>query len=96
MKLSNFDWDETKNFDNIEKHGVSFVDAQRAFQDKQRIIFEDARHSENEKRYFCIGKAHGGIMTVRFTYRAGRIRIFGAGYWRKGKRIYEKENHIHE
>lgn len=29
-------------------------------------------------------------MTVRFTYRERRIRIFGAGYWRKGKRIYEK------
>jgi hypothetical protein len=31
-------------------------------------------------------------MTVRFTYRAGVIRIFGAGYWRKGKKIYEREN----
>jgi hypothetical protein len=32
----------------------------------------------------------GGVMTVRFTYRAGRI--FGASYWRKGKRIYEQQN----
>ncbi len=31
-------------------------------------------------------------MTVRFTYRAGRIRIFGASYWWKGKRIYEQQN----
>ena len=31
-------------------------------------------------------------MTVRFTYRGGRIRIFGTGYWRKGKRIYEQQN----
>jgi hypothetical protein len=31
-------------------------------------------------------------MTVRFTYREARIRIFGAGYWRKGKRIYEQQN----
>ncbi|WP_297823748.1 hypothetical protein [uncultured Paraglaciecola sp.] len=23
-----------------------------------------------------------------------RIRIFGAGYWRKGKKIYEQENKI--
>ena len=29
----------------------------------------------------------GGVMTVRFTYRDGSIRIFGAGYWRKGKKI---------
>jgi hypothetical protein len=25
--------------------------------------------------------------------RENMIRIFGAGYWRKGKKIYEKENH---
>lgn len=96
MKPSNFDWDEAKQLENIKKHGVTFQDAQLAFQDEQRIILEDVRHSKNEQRYFCIGKAHGGIMTVRFTYRDVRIRIFGAAYWRKGKKIYEKENHIHE
>jgi hypothetical protein len=31
-------------------------------------------------------------MTVRFTYGKSKIRIIGAGYWRKGKKIYEKEN----
>jgi hypothetical protein len=35
-------------------------------------------------------------MTVRFTYRSEVIRIFGAGYWRKGKQIYEHENQIHK
>jgi len=42
-----------------------------------------------------LGKVSGGIVTVRFTYRLNKIRIFGAGYWRKGKKIYEKENKIH-
>ena len=41
---------------------------------------------------FCFGEVEGGILTVRFTYRGGVIRIFGAGYWRKGKAIYEREN----
>jgi hypothetical protein len=31
-------------------------------------------------------------LTVRFTYRQGVIRIFGAGYWRRGKQLYEREN----
>ena len=35
-------------------------------------------------------------MTLRFTYRESVIRIIGAGYWRKGKRIYERENQVHE
>jgi uncharacterized DUF497 family protein len=33
-----------------------------------------------------------GVMTVRFTWRDNRIRIFGAGYWRKGKTVYERAN----
>jgi len=37
------------------------------------------------------GKVDDEIMTVRFTYRAEKIRIIGAGYWRKGKKIYESE-----
>jgi hypothetical protein len=28
------------------------------------------------------------IVTVRFTIREEIIRIFGAGLWRKGRRIY--------
>jgi len=37
-------------------------------------------------------KVDDGILTVRFTYRDEIIRIFGAGYWRKGKKTYEKNN----
>ena len=35
-------------------------------------------------------------MTVRFTYRDDVIRIFSAGYWRKGKQVYEREHQVHE
>jgi hypothetical protein len=38
-----------------------------------------------------MGKVDEGIMTVRFTYRKRKIRIIGAGYWRKGKDIYYAE-----
>ena len=86
-----FEWDEQKNRDNQAKHGVSFEDAQAAFADPQRVIVEDLEHSTDEPRYFCLGRAGGGILTVRFTYRQGAIRIFGAGYWRKGKSRYEEE-----
>jgi len=88
-----FEWDDAKDRINRVKHGVPFVLAQMAFFDARRVIAEDLAHSSNEPRYFCFGKVGDGIMTVRFTYRDGRIRIFGAGYWRKGKRIYEQQNH---
>jgi len=87
-----FEWDPAKDRLNRLKHGVSFMAAQAAFFDPRRVIAEDLDHSGAERRYFCFGMVAGGVMTVRFTYRAGRIRIFGAGYWRKGKRIYEQEN----
>ena len=92
---SHFEWDETKNRENQKKHGISFEIAQYAFADENRIILEDLGHSEIEKRYYCIGKIAEGIVTVRFTYRRNVIRIFGAGYWRKGKNIYEEENKIY-
>ncbi|HUD89191.1 MAG TPA: BrnT family toxin [Xanthobacteraceae bacterium] len=87
-----FEWDDVKDRANRIKHGVSFAAAQAAFFDPRRVIAEDLEHGGAETRYFCFGKVADGVMTVRFTHRAGRIRIFGAGYWRKGKRIYEQQN----
>ena len=95
MAESTFEWDDAKNAVNIEKHGVAFTDAQRAFFDPKRVILKDVGHSEAEDRFFCIGCVDGGIMTVRFTYRTPKIRIFGSGDWRKGKQIYETRNQIY-
>ncbi|MBI2421163.1 MAG: BrnT family toxin [Candidatus Levybacteria bacterium] len=91
---TSFEWDERKNTENLKKHGVDFETAQFAFIDSRRVIAQDLTHSKREKRYFCFGKVKGEILTVRFTYRSNRIRIIGAGYWRKGKSIYEKQNKI--
>ena len=92
MSKDSFDWDTEKDLINQAKHGVSFSEAQYAFADPHRVIAQDLSHSQSEKRYYCFGKVGGGVMTVRFTYRGRVIRIFGAGYWRKGKKIYEREN----
>lgn len=89
-----FEWNEDKNQQNIQKHGVSFEEAQDAFFDEHRIIIEDLKHSHVEQRYFCIGNCARGIATVRFTMRYDSIRIIGAGYWREGKQRYEQEHDI--
>jgi len=95
MAKARFEWDSVKDQENQEKHGVAFAMAQVAFADPRRVIAEDLSHSSTEKRYYCFGKVGGGILAVRFTYREDVIRIYGAGYWRKGKRIYERENPVH-
>ncbi|MEI8093893.1 MAG: BrnT family toxin [Spirochaetales bacterium] len=86
----NFEWDDSKNQSNLEKHGVTFETAQRAFADTNRLIVRDDDHSTpSEVRYFCYGKVEGSILTVRFTIRENAIRIFGAAHWRQGVKRYE-------
>ncbi|MBL8023129.1 MAG: BrnT family toxin [Elusimicrobia bacterium] len=94
--MLHFEWDETKDTENQKKHGVSFSLAQHAFADPIRVISNDLAHSDSERRFYCFGKAGTGVLTVRFTYRKDIVRIIGAGYWRKGRTIYETENKIHE
>jgi uncharacterized DUF497 family protein len=90
-----FQWDERKAAQNQRKHGISFALAQQAFLDPKRVIARDLKHSEAEQQYYCIGRVGEGIVTVRFTFRRRTIRIIGTGYWRQGRRLYEKQNQIH-
>lgn len=95
MTKARFEWDDEKDKENQLKHNVSFALAQHAFLDPHRIIAEDVSHSSDENRFYCIGLVNDGILTVRFTHRRNVIRIYGAGYWRKGRKIYEEQNKIY-
>ena len=92
MKKACFEWDDEKDKENQVKHYVPFSLAQQAFLDPHRLIVEDIEHSTEENRYYCIGRVGNGILTVRFTYRGNIIRIYGAGFWRKGRKTYEEQN----
>ena len=92
-----FEWDPRKNEINWEKHGIRFDVAQKAFFDRNRVIAIDTRHSTRvERRMFCYGKTGDDIITVRFVIRHGIIRIFRAGFWREGRRKYEKANGLQQ
>jgi uncharacterized DUF497 family protein len=95
MGRTRFKWDEEKDRINRSKHNVSFALAQRAFFDPHRVIVEDILHTTEEERFYCIGRVDDGIITVRFTFGGDVIRIYGAGYWRKGRKIYEEQNKIY-
>lgn len=97
IKWVDFEWNGEKDEINQEKHGISFLKAQQAFADPKRVILLDRKHStQQEQRYFCVGKVEEEILTVRFTWREGRIRIFGAGFWRQGRSRYEEKNRLSE
>jgi uncharacterized DUF497 family protein len=93
---SSFEWDPAKDAANQLKHGVSYFEAQSAFLDASRAIAKDVTHSKTEERWYCFGKVEDRIMTVRFTYRDQVIRILGAGYWTKGRKVYEAQTTIHK
>lgn len=87
-----FAWDQKKEATNRQTHDVDFETAKLAFNDPHRVILADEKHSVKEARLFCFGMVKARVLTVRFTMREGVCRIIGAGYWRTGKKIYEKEN----
>ncbi len=51
----NFEWDETKNRINQEKHGVSFEEAKEVFDDALQISKLDHRFNYFEERWITLG-----------------------------------------
>jgi uncharacterized DUF497 family protein len=68
--------------------------ATKAFDDPKLVPAEDAEHSAREQRDLAFGRVADGVLTVRFTLRGERVRIIGAGYWRRGRTYYEKANRL--
>jgi uncharacterized protein len=95
VERGDFVWDADKEYENIWKHGVDFTEAAKVFMDAHRVIIRDIGHSAQEERYHCFGRVEDGVLTVRFTYRGDKIRMIGAGYWRKGRDVYEEKNRIY-
>ncbi len=87
-----FECDPDKEAANLAKHGVDFSAVELVFRDPRRIIKKDKKHStDEENRFYAVGHDGKGVLTVRFTWRSGRARIIGAGYWRKQKKDYENQ-----
>ena len=89
IEYGSFIWDSKKEIINLWKHGIDFKRASEVFMDPFRKIIDDFDHSGRERRFYCIGMVGSDIVTVRFVRREDKIRIFGAGQWRKGREIYE-------
>jgi uncharacterized DUF497 family protein len=91
MDNVHFEWNASRDEANQRKHGVGFFEAIEAFADPFALHAVDDAHSAAEPRWFCVGRTRRGIVTVRYTRRRGVVRIIGAGYWRKGRKLYENE-----
>ncbi|MFC1701670.1 BrnT family toxin [Pseudomonadota bacterium] len=78
MKDIVFEWDETKNKINVQKHGVSFEEAESVFFDEFALLIADPDHSENEDRFVLLGlSAKLRLLLVCHCFEAddGLIRV---------------------
>jgi uncharacterized DUF497 family protein len=75
-----FEWDNDKAQRNVEKHGVSFEEAESVFEDPNFMMFRDDDHSlPGEERFVSIGLTiRGRLVVVAHTDRGDRIRIISA------------------
>ena len=92
MKEAEFEWDQWNVQKNEEKHGVSALEAESAFHDRDHRLFEDRVHSTNrEKRYILYGRSiENRVLMLAFTYRKNRIRVITARpASRRERRVYE-------
>jgi len=86
-----FDWDDEKADANLKKHGISFEEAVKVFDDPNAIEIVDEGHSTEESRFSIIGLAGLRLLYVVFTVRRNVIRIIHARHAdRKMRRIYEE------
>lgn len=87
--MCNLNGDASKEAENLAKHGVDFSRVGIAWSDPHRLVFRYPGMGCDELRWQFAGHDGHGALTVRFTIRSGVIRVIGAGYWRKQRRIYE-------
>jgi len=59
-----FDWDSTKDQQNIRKHRISFRQAATIFRDPNQLSIYDQEHSQEEERWITMGIDSTGVVRV--------------------------------
>ena len=87
-----FEWDENKAASNLNKHGVSFVEAVTVFGDPLSDTLPDPDHSLEERRFIIIGSSESGkILVVAHTDDGETVRIISAREATRGEiKFYEE------
>jgi uncharacterized protein len=88
--VADFEWDEAKAKENLEKHGIDFADAATVFSDTMALTIPDPA-SEEEGRFVTLGTdALERLLVVAYTWREDRIRLISARKaTRRERRQYE-------
>ena len=83
-----FEFDDLKSRMNEKKHGIDFLEAQKLWEDPDRI--EVPARTSDEPRLVIIGKIDNIYWSGIITYRGDKIRIISVRRSRKEEiEIYE-------
>lgn len=81
MQYISFEWNQSKAKTNLQKHGISFEEAQSVFYDENALLIPDPGHSEDEQRFVILGLSERlRLLIVCHCYRQNDevIRIISA------------------
>jgi hypothetical protein len=81
-----FEWDQSKNEHNEDKHRISFQDAILVFNDPRRLKIDTTRPEYGEQRSKALGNLGPFVIAVVFTTRGDCKRIIPARRARKDER----------
>lgn len=89
--VDGFDWDDNNRIKNWVNHQVSPTECEEAFFNLPLALAHDARHSQDEIRYFLLGQTNAGRrLFIAFTLRDNSIRVVSArDMSRKERQTYE-------
>lgn len=90
--MDGFDWDEWNRNKNWISHKVTFRECEEVFFDKHVVVYEDTKHSTNEKRFGILSKtANDRLLHINFTVKEHKIRVISARDMnRKERKHYEE------
>lgn len=88
-----FDWDEANSHKNWHLHEVTDGECEDVFFNLPLIIAADKKHSENEVRFFALGRTDADRwLFIAFTIRDNLIRVISArDMTKREKRIYAEK-----
>jgi len=87
-----FEWDKGNQDKNFRKHKVTNKESEEAFENAEKFLHKDEKHSTLEQRYMLWGATKNGRqLSIIFTLRDSFVRVISARDMnKKERRAYEK------
>jgi uncharacterized DUF497 family protein len=79
-----FEWYEQKRLENLDKHGIDFLDAKEIWQGE--VLEVPSEQQEHREQHIAYGVLEGRIIAVVFTWRGEARRLISARRARRHER----------